>query len=202
MKPRFRWLITATVAFLLMAANASAFYDPGLQRWINRDPIAEAGGINLFKFVGGDSVNHLDSYGECPLILAIPWIAGTTAEALFAGAAVGTTIAGTTLVIAGALDTPYPSTGGFGNPVGPGHSIVNAPPITIVGPIVVAAIWAGDTGAEEWGLRNGVGGREGKRRFHDIKKGDNMSTPPDKYGVDPETGEVFDPEGNPIGNLG
>ncbi len=28
------------------------FYAPAIERWLNRDPIAEAGGINLYGFVG------------------------------------------------------------------------------------------------------------------------------------------------------
>ena len=39
------------------------FYSPGLGRWINRDPIAEAGGLNLYGFVGNSPVNRHDSYG-------------------------------------------------------------------------------------------------------------------------------------------
>jgi RHS repeat-associated protein len=39
------------------------FYEPNLQRWINRDPIEEAGGINLFRFVGNSPVNYVDPKG-------------------------------------------------------------------------------------------------------------------------------------------
>src|SRR5262252_10346870 len=35
-----------------MYCYGGRFYDPGLQRWVNRDPIAEAGGLNLYRFVG------------------------------------------------------------------------------------------------------------------------------------------------------
>ncbi len=35
------WLVG--LAWLLLVANASAFYDPGLQRWINRDPLGDQG---------------------------------------------------------------------------------------------------------------------------------------------------------------
>src|SRR5207253_6846394 len=40
------------------------FYDPNLQRWPNRDPIGEEGGINLYGFVENDPVNSLDPFGE------------------------------------------------------------------------------------------------------------------------------------------
>ncbi|MEI7728029.1 MAG: RHS repeat-associated core domain-containing protein [Verrucomicrobiota bacterium] len=39
------------------------YYNPGLQRWINADPIGEYGGLNLYGFVGNDPQNWLDSFG-------------------------------------------------------------------------------------------------------------------------------------------
>jgi len=39
------------------------FYDPNLQRWSNRDPIGENGGINLYGFVGNSPLNSVDPYG-------------------------------------------------------------------------------------------------------------------------------------------
>jgi RHS repeat-associated protein len=39
------------------------FYVPLLGRWINRDPIAERGGKNLYKFTGNNSKNRLDRFG-------------------------------------------------------------------------------------------------------------------------------------------
>ena len=39
------------------------FYDAGLGRWLNRDPIEERGGVNLYGFVGNDGVNRLDYLG-------------------------------------------------------------------------------------------------------------------------------------------
>jgi RHS repeat-associated protein len=39
------------------------YYDPNLQRWPNRDPIAEEGGINLYGFVGNSLNNFVDPYG-------------------------------------------------------------------------------------------------------------------------------------------
>ena len=40
------------------------FYDPSLQRWINQEPIGEAGGINLYGFVNNDPVNFVDPDGR------------------------------------------------------------------------------------------------------------------------------------------
>lgn len=39
------------------------FYSPSLGRWMNRDLIAESGGMNLYGFVGNDPVNDIDEYG-------------------------------------------------------------------------------------------------------------------------------------------
>jgi RHS repeat-associated protein len=39
------------------------FYDPTLQRWLNRDPIFEAGGINLYGFVFNRPLNGIDPWG-------------------------------------------------------------------------------------------------------------------------------------------
>ncbi|MDF2441476.1 MAG: hypothetical protein JWN98_2460, partial [Abditibacteriota bacterium] len=48
------------------------FYSPGLGRWLNRDPIEETGGLNLYGFVGNNAANSVDPYGESilPLIKA------------------------------------------------------------------------------------------------------------------------------------
>jgi RHS repeat-associated protein len=39
------------------------FYDPNIQRWPNRDPIEEEGGLNLYGFVENDAVNNSDLFG-------------------------------------------------------------------------------------------------------------------------------------------
>jgi RHS repeat-associated protein len=44
------------------------FYDPLNQRWLNRDPLGERGGLNLYGFVGNDAANLFD-----PLGLLIHW---------------------------------------------------------------------------------------------------------------------------------
>ena len=51
------------------------FYDPATGRWLNRDPLGEAGGINLYGFVQNDPVNFVDPAGQHPGI-AIGAIAG------------------------------------------------------------------------------------------------------------------------------
>jgi RHS repeat-associated protein len=39
------------------------FYEPNLQRWLNRDPLGELGGINLYQFVLADPANTIDPTG-------------------------------------------------------------------------------------------------------------------------------------------
>jgi RHS repeat-associated protein len=38
-------------------------YDPGVKRWLNRDPIEEEGGLNLYAYVEGDPQNSYDPEG-------------------------------------------------------------------------------------------------------------------------------------------
>ena len=39
------------------------YYDSNLQRWVNRDPIEESGGRNLYEFVGSQPVSKFDPLG-------------------------------------------------------------------------------------------------------------------------------------------
>jgi RHS repeat-associated protein len=39
------------------------FYDPATQRWVNRDPIGEDGGVNLYRYVGDNPINLIDPFG-------------------------------------------------------------------------------------------------------------------------------------------
>jgi RHS repeat-associated protein len=39
------------------------FYDPNTQRWLNRDPIGEAGGINVYEFGPNSPLNGFDPDG-------------------------------------------------------------------------------------------------------------------------------------------
>jgi RHS repeat-associated protein len=39
------------------------WYDPYFQHWLNHDPIQENGGINMYGFVGNDSINEVDPHG-------------------------------------------------------------------------------------------------------------------------------------------
>jgi RHS repeat-associated protein len=47
------------------------FYSPSLGRWMTRDPLGEAGGINLYGFVGNNAINGIDPLGLMPGAAAV-----------------------------------------------------------------------------------------------------------------------------------
>ncbi len=56
------------------------WYQPNLQRWVNPDPLGEAGGINLYGFVGNGPIDNVDPFGL--FVTADPSFAYTIAEAV------------------------------------------------------------------------------------------------------------------------
>jgi hypothetical protein len=53
----------AIVIVLTFCRTATAFYNPQMQRWINRDPIGTKGGFNLYEFVLDNPLNIVDRLG-------------------------------------------------------------------------------------------------------------------------------------------
>jgi RHS repeat-associated protein len=49
------------------------FYDPNLQRWLNRDPIEEWGGYNLYEMTDNNPVNEVDLFGLDGAAAAAAW---------------------------------------------------------------------------------------------------------------------------------
>lgn len=54
----------ALAILFLTASSAFAFYDPTPGRWINRDPIGEKGGQNVYAFVDNSPQNWVDTDGR------------------------------------------------------------------------------------------------------------------------------------------
>jgi RHS repeat-associated protein len=55
-------------------------YDPNLQRWLNRDPMGAAGGINAYGFAGNRPLAAIDPFGLCDVeTAAAAAVAGTAA---------------------------------------------------------------------------------------------------------------------------
>lgn len=62
--------------------------------------------------------------------------------------------------------------------------------------------WPADKGAAEWGRRSGLGKSVGTRRFHKVKQDDTTHRGGRAdWGVNPDTGDIVDPEGEIHGNL-
>jgi hypothetical protein len=66
-KPNAVLFVVALLAYWVGLCNASAFYDPCMQRWLNRDPIQEVGGLNLYMFVNNNPHSWFDSNGAAPM---------------------------------------------------------------------------------------------------------------------------------------
>ncbi len=66
MRTPIHLLKLAVLVWLLTSATASAFYNPQTGRWLNRDPIGEAGGRNLECFVDNDALRLIDVGGGMP----------------------------------------------------------------------------------------------------------------------------------------
>ena len=55
--------LLVAILFLGVVHDALAFYNPSTGKWLNRDPIEEAGGLNLYGMVRNDPVGNVDMLG-------------------------------------------------------------------------------------------------------------------------------------------
>ena len=49
--------------FLFLASTTHAYYQAEQGRWLNRDPIEERGGVNVYGFVGNNLIGNIDPLG-------------------------------------------------------------------------------------------------------------------------------------------
>ena len=52
-----------------LVAYQRRFYSPDLGRWLNRDPIEEDGGMNLYAFCANNPVRNIDPLGESVVVI-------------------------------------------------------------------------------------------------------------------------------------
>ncbi len=51
------------IPLLLFPQSSQAFYNPSTGRWLNRDPLRERGGRNLYAFVNNTPTTRIDLFG-------------------------------------------------------------------------------------------------------------------------------------------
>ena len=92
------WILVIVFTLLSNLQIATAYYDPSAQRWLNRDPILERGGINLYRSFGNNSINYIDTDGRSivanPVVRRVVSSACKKAPALVIGPAGGVIIVG------------------------------------------------------------------------------------------------------------
>ena len=57
------WLCLSAILFFCAQERVLAFYNPNTGRWLNRDPIEEVGGMNLYRFAVNNPLIYFDSSG-------------------------------------------------------------------------------------------------------------------------------------------
>jgi len=61
---RIRTSLIGLAALLLMPQAGRCFFNPSAGRWLNRDPIEESGGANLFAFAANEPIASADRDGK------------------------------------------------------------------------------------------------------------------------------------------
>jgi RHS repeat-associated protein len=154
-------------------------YDPVAGRWLSRDPLGEASDptANLYAYVAGNPVSHIDPTGRQEE-LAVPFAIG---GAIFCGPPGWVLLGGA--ILGGAI-----------------YYEMSRPQVPNADALEARGLWPADTGAEEWGRRNDVDPDAARRKFHNIKQ-QAGGRGRDKFNVNPDTGDIYDPQGEIVGNL-
>jgi RHS repeat-associated protein len=188
-------------------------YDADLGRWLSRDPLAERVGLNLYDYVLNNPFNWLDPYGACGGSSGASEVEGGAGELGAGEGAAGLGLADIVPIAAAGYagweagtwlnnHTPIGNLGTWlGNLITP---LNPAPPNSNVSlpPVVAAGIWPLPQGARRWAQLNDKNPLDAQNAAHDIKDADLVEGKNARdYGVDPETGDVTDPNGEVIDNL-
>src|SRR5439155_7450470 len=60
------------------------YYDPGFQRWLNRDPIGERSDANMYAFVGNAPLRSVDPFGLADQLVSVSFdLNGRNASAVY-----------------------------------------------------------------------------------------------------------------------
>lgn len=63
MKPIHRQVALAAISLVIFSQSLFAAYDPTLGRFLSRDPISEAGGVNVYAYVLNNPISATDPFG-------------------------------------------------------------------------------------------------------------------------------------------
>ena len=73
MKTNRRIFLALALLGVMLVQTAQAFYNPSTGRWLNRDPIEELDGPNLYAFVHNNPANRVDKDGTTGWQFTGPW---------------------------------------------------------------------------------------------------------------------------------